>query len=178
MSDGAWHDVVVVRARTEGPEGRRDRRGRGYPRCCVFLHDTAELHVYIDGKRAPGTFRVTGERPGDAVARDAAQISGGLPGGAFAGLPHVLVDAPVNVTLGDHFRGCLRFITFHTRALSLEDVKQGAEKLAKRPRRKPSRQPIPMYFSSHDDEGSRSAAQCLRWRDHAASTPSTRPSRV
>ena len=53
--------------------------------CMIRLSSTC-----IDGRRAPGTFRVTGERPGDAVARDAAQISGGLPGGAFAGLPHVL----------------------------------------------------------------------------------------
>ena len=161
LSDGAWHDVVVVRARRRAQKGGAIDADGDIP-VVASLHDTGELHVYIDGKRAPGTFRVTGERPGDAVARDAAQISGGLPGGAFAGLPHVLVDAPVNVTLGDHFRGCLRHITFHTRALSVEEVQQGAERLAKRPRRKPSRQPIPMYFSSHDDEGSRSAAQCLR----------------
>jgi len=154
LSDGKWHDVIVVRARRRAQKGGAIDSDGDIP-VVASLHDTSELHVYVDGKRAPGTFRVTGERPGDAVARDAAQISGGLPGGAFAGLPHVLVDAPVNATLGDHFRGCLRFITFHKRALSVEDVKQGAEQLAKRPRRKPSRRPIPMYFSSHDDEGSR-----------------------
>ena len=128
LSDGAWHDVVVVRARRRAQKGGAIDADGEIP-VVASLHDASELHVYIDGARAPGTFRVTGERPGDAVARDAAQISGGLPGGAFAGLPHVLVDAPVNVTLGDHFRGCLRFITFHARALSLEDVKQGAERL-------------------------------------------------
>ena len=153
LTDGNWHDIVVVRSRRRPQLNGAVQTEDEIP-VAASLHDTSELHVYVDGKRAAGSFRLTGGKTGAAMANDASQKSGGLPGGAFAGLPHALHDAPVNVTLGDAFKGCLRHMTFHTRALDAVEVKKGAQQLAVQPIAKTSTR-YPLYFYSHDDEGSR-----------------------
>ena len=154
LLDGAWHDVVVARKRTSPNRKKDDVDPYGSP--VTGPHCTSELYVYVDGARRAGAFAVSGGRTGDSALNNAVTKAGGSPGYKGSAPPHPLADAPLEVKLGERFRGCLRDVALHAAALEPSAVARGAKALALAAPRRPVRKaPIPLYFYSHSDAASR-----------------------
>ncbi|KAH8051692.1 hypothetical protein JL720_15077 [Aureococcus anophagefferens] len=156
--DAWWHG-----RRTAGPLGpasRSSRRGNTdedrLRRSSTRDGQGLALYVHVDGARRAGSFTVSGGRTGDSALNNAVTKAGGSPGYKGSAPPHPLADAPLEVKLGERFRGCLRDVALHAAALEPSAVARGAKALALAAPRRPVRKaPIPLYFYSHSDAASR-----------------------
>lgn len=98
-ADGQWHHVVVK---------RRRRTARATNSQWQYnAHDTSDLLISIDGEFRSSSAFVTGGRPSDSAAGQAALDSGGSPGYGGSAPPHPLFDATYHVTLGELLVGCI-----------------------------------------------------------------------